>query len=181
MWRGRPCGNYLAILSELGMEWRTVNPLHMSDKSKFKCVASWTLIWSSCKVKWDHECEFWDWIGVCRDGEFKFLIGGGYQDAWVDMNEYFKDKYPERYTEPPRHMEVITNKATEIQKQFTRARISRPPPKKRFILSRFLKVSKRIDNENPTPLNRKPPFHKFYGIRGMSNQPPPCGIHRIWQ
>ncbi|KAG0631442.1 hypothetical protein M758_1G253700 [Ceratodon purpureus] len=111
------------------------------------------------------------------DVNFSMLVGNGYGDEWIDMNQYFASKYPERYTEAPSRMEVITNKATEMSKHFIRSRINRPPPKKRFILSRFQNVPKRIDNENQTPLNRSPPFHKFYGIPGQNR--PPCGIHKI--
>lgn len=114
---------------------------------------------------------------MCSDGDFNAIIGNGYADAWVDMNEHFKSKHPERYSEAPGRMEVITNKATELSKQFTRFRTSRSPPKKRFILSRFQNVPKRIDNENKTLFNRQPPYHKFYGIAGCDR--PPCGIHRI--
>jgi hypothetical protein len=119
----------------------------------------------------------WKLRCVCRDGSFDAIIGNGYSDAWIDMNQYFASKYPERYTEAPARMGVITNKATELSKSFVRSRIHRPPPKKRFVLSRFQNVPKRIDNENQTPLNRSPPFHKFYGIPRQNNKVP-CGIHK---
>lgn len=113
------------------------------------------------------------------DGNFETLIAGGYQDDWVDMNEYFKSRYPEKHAEAPRRMEVITNKTFELSKDFIRDKFhSQAPPKKRFILSRFQNVPKRIDNYNYTELNRAPPYHKPHGCGGR-HAPPPGGIYKI--
>jgi hypothetical protein len=101
---------------------------------------------------------------------FEKLIAGGFQDEWIEMNAYFKSKHPERYREAPNRMEVISNRANDLFYRVTRMRLNRPPPKKRFILSKFQNVPKRIDNENKTPLNRGPPYHKIFGC-GM---PPRC-------
>lgn len=122
----------------------------------------------------------WYCIQLCRDGNFETLIAGGYQDDWVDMNEYFKSRYPEKHAEAPRRMEVITNKTFELSKDFIRDKFhSQAPPKKRFILSRFQNVPKRIDNYNYTELNRAPPYHKPHGCGGR-HAPPPGGIYKIW-
>lgn len=99
----------------------------------------------------------------CRHLPFEKLIAGGFQDEWIKMNEYFKSKHPEKYTEAPNRMEVMSNRANDLFYRVTRSRLNRPPPKKRFILSKFQNVPKRIDNENKTPLNRGPPYHKTYG------------------
>lgn len=108
------------------------------------------------------------------DGDFNTLIGGGYQDEWIEMNEYFKSKYPDRYMESTAHLEIINdNKATKLQQQFVKNKLHPPPPKQRFILSRFQNVKKKIDNHNPIPLNRDPPYHKFYGMSRPSHTNPP--------
>ena len=117
---------------------------------------------------------------MCRDGGFEQIIGGEYQAAWIEMNEYFKSKYPDRYTEPPARMEVISNRATDMQQQGVRNRLKPLPPKPRFILSRFKNVAKKIDTVNNTPFpKRTGPYHKFYGIKG-ANKTNVCekGIHR---
>lgn len=95
------------------------------------------------------------------------------------MNEYFKSKYPERYTEPPARAGIVTNKATDLLHEVIRNRLEPAPAKPRFMLSRFENASKKVDNENKTPLKRQGPYHTFYGIKG-ANKALNCekGIHR---
>ncbi|KAH9564002.1 hypothetical protein CY35_04G002200 [Sphagnum magellanicum] len=105
------------------------------------------------------------------DPPFHQIIGGGFQNEWIDMNKYLKVKHPQSYNHVEQRFEVITNKATNLQYHFTRRKLSPPPRKQRFILSKFKNVPKRIDNENKTPLNRNPPFHPFYGTGSPKNGP----------
>jgi hypothetical protein len=58
----------------------------------------------------------WKLRCACRDESFDAIIGNGYGDAWIDINQYFASKYPERYTEAPSRMEVITNKARSCRR-----------------------------------------------------------------
>ncbi|KAG0621101.1 hypothetical protein M758_4G269200 [Ceratodon purpureus] len=119
-------------------------------------------------------------LSIPGEGGFAQLIGGAYQDEWIEMNEYFKSKYPDKFTEPPARNEIISNRATDMQQQVVRNRLHPLPPKPRFILSRFKNVSKKIDMVNNTPLKRTGPFHTFYGIKGANKAGPVCekGIHR---
>lgn len=95
------------------------------------------------------------------------------------MNEYFKSRYPERYTEPPARPDILSNRATKMQQLVVRNRLHPPPAKPRFILSRFQNVPKKIDMVNNTPLKRTGPYHTFYGIKGANAQSR-CekGIHK---
>ena len=109
---------------------------------------------------------------MCRDGNFDAIIGNGYGDAWIDMNQYFASGAV--------HGSAVADGGDHEQSHgaVEELRAEQDPPASAEEALRPVPVPERAHNENQTPLYRSPPFHKFNGIPGQNNKVP-CGIHKL--